>query len=238
MNRAMRRFALSPRGRLRQCIALGLSAWVASGAAAAPFGSPAWFAQQQASAPGAPGTVAPAPGGPVLLPPSVTTPEQARLQASRSIENLNRAAAAIVAAQAAQSAARQLALQGVSTVPNGLAPGGLVVAAGAAEHAADPAVCAATNSCLWQNAALPVQSQADGRSVVTVGQSAKKAILSWDSFNVGKQTTLQFDQSAGRQSDGSNEWIALNRVSPGTSPSQILGTIKAEGSIYLINQNG
>jgi filamentous hemagglutinin family protein len=233
------RLRLSPRGYLRRCILAGLSAssLMAVPAGAAQFGSPGWFAQQGAAA-GVPGGAAPAPMTGPGLPPAITTPGQALQHASRSIANLNRAAEAIVAAQTAQSAARQLAMQAASVVPDGLAPGGLQVAAGAAADAANPQGCAPTNSCAWQNAALPVETRAEGKTTVTVTQTAEKAILTWDSFNVGKQTTLQFDQSAGRQSDGSNDWIALNRVSPGSSPSEILGTIKAEGSIYLINQNG
>jgi hypothetical protein len=92
------------------------------------------------------------------LPPAITTPGQALQHASRSIANLNRAAEAIVAAQTAQSAARQLAMQAASVVPDGLAPGGLQVAAGAAADAANPQGCAPTNSCAWQNAALPVET--------------------------------------------------------------------------------
>jgi filamentous hemagglutinin family protein len=99
-------------------------------------------------------------------------------------------------------------------------------------------------SCLWQNADLPTQTQAKDaltgadNYTVTVKQTAKKAILSWDSFNVGAQTTLNFDQSQGAQKDGLNDWVALNRVSANASPSQIMGKIKADGSIYLINPNG
>ena len=229
---------LSPRGYLRWCIAVGVYATAVSlPAAAAPFGTPGWFAQHQAGTPSSAAGAAPSPGA-VVLPPAVTTPDQAVLHASRSIANLNRAADAIVAAQAAQTAARNLALKAPSDVPDGLAAGGLVVAAGAAAQLADPAVCAATNSCLWQNAELPTQALADGRTRVSVEQTAKKAILSWDSFNIGRDTTLRIDQSAGTAADGSNDWVALNRVSAGTSPSRILGRLEAEGSVYLINQNG
>src|SRR5262249_2345110 len=36
-----------------------------------------------------------------------------------------------------------------------------------------------------------------------------------------------------------SQWIALNRVTdPLASPSRILGTIKADGQVYIINRNG
>ncbi len=54
-----------------------------------------------------------------------------------------------------------------------------------------------------------------------------------------RQHHALFDQSTGTAADGSNNWVALNRVNdPSGVPSQILGQIKAEGSVYLINRNG
>src|SRR5262249_10544773 len=37
---------------------------------------------------------------------------------------------------------------------------------------------------------------------------------------------------------GNASWAALNRVASDASPSQIMGAIKADGAVYLINQNG
>ncbi|MGH6644599.1 MAG: filamentous hemagglutinin N-terminal domain-containing protein, partial [Bradyrhizobium sp.] len=92
---------------------------------------------------------------------------------------------------------------------------------------------------LWQGADAPTQTSSNGQTTVTVKQDASKAILNWETFNVGRETTLHFDQTGGTQANGSNNWVALNRVlDPGASPSQILGTIKAEGSVYVINRNG
>ncbi|MDW4662895.1 filamentous hemagglutinin N-terminal domain-containing protein, partial [Escherichia coli] len=54
----------------------------------------------------------------------------------------------------------------------------------------------------------------------------------WNSFNFGARTTLTFDQQ------GTANWVALNRVAGSTAPSQILGNIKSDGSVYVINQNG
>ena len=121
-------------------------------------------------------------------------------------------------AQAAAAAAAQAATQ---SVPNGNQPGGLILSS-------DPTLAPV-------NASWPTYATQGGRTEVTVTQNASRAILNWTSFNIGKNTDLYFDQTAGG-SDASG-WVALNRIIGG-SPSQILGSIKAEGQVYLINQNG
>ncbi|WP_165421614.1 filamentous hemagglutinin N-terminal domain-containing protein, partial [Bradyrhizobium sp. Leo170] len=90
---------------------------------------------------------------------------------------------------------------------------------------------------VWTGADLPTQAQGGGRTTVTVRQTEQKAILNWSSFNVGRETNLHFDQGAGGANASS--WTALNRVTdPSLAPSRILGTIKAEGQVYVINKNG
>src|SRR5271166_1130921 len=161
----------------------------------------------------------------------------ARLRANEQ-DILSRTTQALQAVQAMQSAAQNIAQNGpnnlgldpnhpgqqLPNVPNGLTPGGLQVAQGATAN--------------WQNANLPIQTASNGQTTVTITQTAPKAILTWQTFNVGKNTIADFDQSAGTQ-NGTNSWIALNRVlDPTGVPSQILGSIKADGQVYLINQNG
>ena len=71
----------------------------------------------------------------------------------------------------------------------------------------------------------------------TVTQSGQQALLTWSNFDIGKNTTLSFDQSAGGANVG--QWVAINEItSPSLVPSQILGAIKAPGQVYVINQNG
>uniref|UniRef100_UPI001589D8F8 hypothetical protein n=1 Tax=Burkholderia anthina TaxID=179879 RepID=UPI001589D8F8 len=78
------------------------------------------------------------------------SPQQA-LQASQpSIRNLGHAAQAVAAQIAAQQSAAAAAAALPSTVPNGLTPGGLQVAAGATN---DP-----NNPVLWFNANAPTQN--------------------------------------------------------------------------------
>ena len=140
---------------------------------------------------------------------------QSRQQLQRSLDNLNRTAAAVAAQQAAQAAARGGA--NGAGVPDGLTPGGLWAAEGA--------------QAKWEGAKAPQKSTADGRQVVTIEQTQSRAILNWDSFNVGRNTTLQFKQNA---SDA-----ALNRVvGASAKPSEIHGAIKADGTVLVVNQNG
>lgn len=57
-----------------------------------------------------------------------------------------------------------------------------------------------------------------------------KAILRWDSFSVGDGETARFILPGTKSS-------VLNRVAGG-SPSEILGSLESNGSVYLINPNG
>ncbi|WP_432730012.1 filamentous haemagglutinin family protein [Variovorax sp. W6] len=182
--------------------------------------SPAWFANKGAAQAGAAQTGRLPNGMPAS---SLTNPaqqqQQANAQLQRSIGNLNQAAQAIAAQQAAQAAAREAALRNPSAVPDGLAEGGLRVD---------------TNSLTagWHNAQAPVQSQqADGRTNVAIQQTGDRAILNWETFNVGRNTTVEFRQQA--------DWAALNRVNdPQARPSQIQGQIKADGTVLIANRNG
>ena len=206
---------------LSRAVALALAALGAWGPAhASQTFSPAWFASKGAAQAGAAQTGRLPNGMPAS---SLTNPaqqqQQANAQLQRSISNLNLAAQAIAAQQAAQAAAREAASKEPSSVPDGLADGGLKVD---------------TNSLTagWHNAQAPVQSQqADGRTNVAIQQTGDRAILNWETFNVGRNTTVEFRQQA--------DWAALNRVNdPQARPSQIQGQIKANGTVLVANRNG
>lgn len=125
-----------------------------------------------------------------------------------------------------QTAARAAALAGAATVPNGLAPGGLVVAPGATPGGA-----------LWNGASAPTQNVLNGLTKVRVSQTAPQALLTWQTFNIGRETELTFDQSAGGAERA--KWIVFNQIEdPSGAPSQILGALKADGQVYVINRNG
>ena len=158
------------------------------------------------------------------------SPQQA-LQASQpSIQNLAHAAQGIAAQIAAQQAAAAAAV--AANVPNGLAAGGLQVAPGVSSNENNPN--------LWINANLPTQSVgANGHVTVNVTQTAQSAVATWQTMNVGSNTTLNFNQSGGTQTNGVNNWVILNRImDPSGAPSQIFGSITAQGTVLVINRNG
>ncbi len=102
---------------------------------------------------------------------------------------------------------------------NGLGIGGLKQAEGA--------------DALWVGAGEPSATMQGGRTRVDITQTQKNAVLTWKTFNVGERTDLNFDQK------GQRDWIALNRViDPDLAPSRILGTIKSDGTVLVINPNG
>ena len=155
-------------------------------------------------------------------------------------DRLARTAQALQAVQAMQAAARALAMQGPNNlgsdpkrpgatlpdVPNGLAVGGLQV---------DPRV--SVDPSLWSGAGLPQQSADGNQTEVTIAQTAPQAMLNWATFNIGRQTTLNFDQSLNGSAQSS--WVAFNKINdPSGVPSQILGMIQAPGQVYVINANG
>ncbi|WP_050153341.1 filamentous hemagglutinin family protein [Pseudomonas aeruginosa] len=199
---------------LAQIIALLM---VAGGAQASQPFSAAWFAAkgaQQSAGAARPGAQLPG-----MTPPPLAQQQKVNQQLQRSLQNLNNTVAAIARQQAAQAAGRQAALAAPTDIPDGLGEGGLKVDASLPFEQA------------WQNAKAPVQSQADGRTTVTVEQTADRAILNWETFNIGRQTTLQFDQQS--------NWAVLNRVNdPSARPSQIQGQIKADGTVMVANRNG
>ena len=147
--------------------------------------------------------------------------QQAQQAAQNAQQSMSRATQALQSLQSVQAAARAAAqasqssasLPGVK-VPNGLGTGGLDPNPGAG----------------WSGANAP--TQAAGTNDVTIKQTAAQAILNWKTFNVGTNTTLTFDQQ------GNASWVALNRIDASMGPSQILGNIKADGQVYVINQNG
>ncbi len=150
--------------------------------------------------------------------------------AQRAQASLQRSLQTLQAQQAAQSAARAAALSVPATVPNGLIAGGLIPDSGLA----GPGV--ANPVTTWVNAATPTQSTNNGRTTVTVVQTGQQALLNWQTFNIGADTTLAFDQSAAGANAG--QWVAVNKVAANIAPSQILGAITAPGQVYVLNQNG
>ncbi len=64
----------------------------------------------------------------------------------------------------------------------------------------------------------------------TINQSTQRGAINWQSFNVGSQQSVQFNQP-------SSSAVTLNKVQ-GPNPSQIAGRIDANGQIIIENQSG
>ncbi len=84
------------------------------------------------------------------------------------------------------------------------------------------------NADLWRSGSTDAQFS---DKTLTIKQTEGRVILSWDSFDIDVSHLVEFKQP------NSNS-IALNRIVNSASPSKILGTLKANGQIYLINNNG
>uniref|UniRef100_B0T7Q0 Filamentous haemagglutinin family outer membrane protein n=1 Tax=Caulobacter sp. (strain K31) TaxID=366602 RepID=B0T7Q0_CAUSK len=229
----------SPVEGARQALFLGASAMVLLAALgtgeafAGPSATTRAVARLAATGAGAPSVAVP-------VVPGVTP--NAAMAAARALQNATRVQQAVNLAQQAQVAGRQAASALISKAPNGLVAGGLAPATDAAY--------ATGGMLLWQGANTPTQSTStSGRILVDIKQTDSRAILSWDTFNVGANTTLNFDQS--QNGVAQPDWIVLNRVvgqlnpvtglrdpSKTPAPSQILGAITAQGTVLVINQNG
>ena len=67
-------------------------------------------------------------------------------------------------------------------------------------------------------------------NTLTIDQGSQKAILNWQSFSIGADQTVTFNQP-------NSSAVALNRVL-GSDPSAIYGHLNANGQVFLVNPNG
>ena len=67
-------------------------------------------------------------------------------------------------------------------------------------------------------------------ATTTVAQASQNLSLTWASFNIAPQETVNFLQPSASA-------IAVNRIAD-TNGTQILGRLNANGQVYLINPNG
>lgn len=65
---------------------------------------------------------------------------------------------------------------------------------------------------------------------MTIHQQTQNMATNWHSFDIGKNNTVQFVQP-------NSSSVALNRVT-GASGSQIMGILKANGQVFILNPNG
>src|SRR2546430_1555552 len=73
--------------------------------------------------------------------------------------------------------------------------------------------------------------QGQGGPAVIVNQSSSSAIINWNTFNIGVNESVRFNQPGASS-------VVLNRVTGGLGPSEILGTLTANGRVFVINRDG
>lgn len=200
-------------------IAVALGSMVAPVSQAQQAFSPGWFAERGAAQGSAAQSGRMPNGVPIQFQLPAQQQDAARQKLQQSIDNLGTAAQAIALQQRLQEQARQARREAGFIVADGLGKDGLSVDQNPLTRG-------------WLNARDAIQSQgSDGRVQVTVEQTADKAILNWETFNIGGNTTLNFLQNP--------DWAVLNRVNdPQARPSHILGQLKANGTVFVANRNG
>ncbi|KVR00722.1 hypothetical protein WK09_32915 [Burkholderia ubonensis] len=67
-------------------------------------------------------------------------------------------------------------------------------------------------------------------SHMQINQGSQNAALNWNTFNIGRDASVTFNQPSAQS-------VALNRVAS-ADPSQIYGALNANGKLILINPNG
>ncbi|MGJ4996983.1 filamentous hemagglutinin family protein [Bradyrhizobium sp. HKCCYLS3077] len=160
--------------------------------------------------------------------------QQAAAASAQAQTSLARASAALAGMRKLQQdAAAAARVSSGSNVPNGLTPNGLMPYGGTKD---DPLAGIKLDSSKWVGANNPTQTTSGSQTTVNIQQTQQKALLYWDTFNVGANTTVNFQQA-------SADWIAFNRVSSTVAPSSLLasridGNINAKGAVYVINGNG
>lgn len=200
-------------------VAVALGSVVAPASQAQQAFSPGWFADRGAAQGAAAQSGRMPNGAPIQFQLPAQQQDAARQKLQQSIDNLGTAAQAIALQQRMQEQARQARREAGFVVADGLGKDGLKVDENPLTRG-------------WINAREATQSQgADGRVQVSIEQTADQAILNWETFNIGGNTTLNFLQNA--------DWAVLNRVNdPAARPSQILGQLKANGTVFVANRNG
>ncbi|MBT8584565.1 hypothetical protein G6694_07975 [Polynucleobacter paneuropaeus] len=95
---------------------------------------------------------------------------------------------------------------------------------------AQPLNALPTNGKVVAGVATISQTSTATNATMTVNQTSQRAVINWDSFNVGTNAAVNFVTPGANSS-------TLNRVT-GASPSLIQGALSSNGQIILVNANG
>lgn len=71
---------------------------------------------------------------------------------------------------------------------------------------------------------------ASAGNVMNIAQASQRAVLNWQSFDIGRNATVNFNQP-------NSSAVALNRIT-GNNASQIYGKLNANGHVFLMNPSG
>ncbi|NBX62757.1 MAG: filamentous hemagglutinin N-terminal domain-containing protein, partial [Betaproteobacteria bacterium] len=109
-------------------------------------------------------------------------------------------------------------------------------------HVALAVACLCMGLARAQTAPAPTQLPSGGKvvggnasisasgSTLNINQSSNRAAIDWNSFNVGSDARVNFNQPSASS-------VTLNRV-VGGDPSQIMGRINAPGQVFISNASG
>ena len=107
---------------------------------------------------------------------------------------------------------------------------GLMLSGQAGAQAPPAADQLPTGGTVAHGTATISKSAAEHAASMTVTQTSQRAVVNWESFDLGHSATLNFVQP-------NSQAVTLNRVNGG-NPSQIFGQINANGQIFITNANG
>ena len=83
------------------------------------------------------------------------------------------------------------------------------------------------------HADISFENKGTDTSITTIDQTGEfgttEVTIDWETFNVGVNQTVNFEQNAGD--------VAINNIGTGGA-SEILGKINADGTVFLSNSNG
>lgn len=66
---------------------------------------------------------------------------------------------------------------------------------------------------------------------MNINQQSQNVIIDWNTFNIGQNASVNFNQP-------NSSALAVNRVNGSSDPTQILGSLTANGRIMILNPNG
>src|SRR6202021_3431145 len=87
-----------------------------------------------------------------------------------------------------------------------------------------------TGGTVVAGSATLTSSSTPASAVLTVDQTSQRAVIDWNTFNLGSAAQVNFE-TPGSGAATLNEVLSAN-------PSQIFGKITGKGQVFLINPNG